>query len=832
MKKTIKKSFNQKIIIAVITVLTLNFAIPNYCHAGLANDVGGILVSPIVGFFATLTDVANILIGLTVTAGDFDVPYIITTNGKKEFLQKQENQPINEIGFPTKKINTKDVDNTQKDYVAVNIGDFGVPNIIISPAEIFSNKVTLLNANYFTEDYARGVGDEKVSIVKRLKETIASWYNTFRMISIVSLLSILVYVGIRIILSSTANGKAKYKSMFMDWLVALCLIFFFHYIMVFTMTFVDNITEAIAGPGGAKQVNVEIYDGNSIANVDGVEAKFATNLAGLIRLETESKGLVEKMTALIMYIAITGYTAYFLFAYLKRFMTLTFLTLIAPLVSLTYPLDKIKDSKAQAFQFWLKEYIFNAILPIIHLILYTVFVTAAIDLVVDAPLYAIAALAFILPAEKIVKNMFGIKSDISIGKAAVNGALASQAISQGTKLAKSFMDKKSPSAGQNKLRTTEIPSTSDKPTTQVRGEDIDALGDATAQAHVGAEVARQSENDGSADSSSSTTTETNNASGTNNPTPENSNGQGETSEPNNSNETSGTSESNNSNETSGANNQNSLGQPNGRRDSVTGFVRPTRLKRSKSSRIRGALNLPKGHEREAIKRGARKLAIKGAKTYAKAGMVLGAAMIGLGTGMVGDDMGDMFTGALGGIAAGSAVAGVTEKRMSQKLEERTRKRRIKKYGEAGAKAIEQNEKDKDFMLNQKNRQHVIDKFNINENDTNTIDKYLKDYCAYQRAGVTDMKQMDRMHDIQDELKGQGYKEENAKNAVIAAYNLSSNISQDAYSSKQKYDDAVAMKKEQIKDRKDANGKQKYDDKTSEQMAENTVKLGGRIRGYF
>ena len=38
---------------------------------------------------------------------------------------------------------------------------------------------------------------------------------------------------------------------------------------------------------------------------------------------------------------------------------MAFLTIIAPLVALTYPIDKINDGKAQAFNMWFKEYIFN-----------------------------------------------------------------------------------------------------------------------------------------------------------------------------------------------------------------------------------------------------------------------------------------------------------------------------------------------------------------------------------------------------------------------------------------------------------------------------------------
>ena len=89
---------------------------------------------------------------------------------------------------------------------------------------------------------------------------------------------------------------------------------------------------------------------------------------------------------------------------------MAFLTMIAPMIALTYPLDKIKDGKAQAFSYWVKEYIFNCLIQPVHLLLYTILISNAIDLATSNWLYAIVSLAFLVPAEKFVKEMFGMKS--------------------------------------------------------------------------------------------------------------------------------------------------------------------------------------------------------------------------------------------------------------------------------------------------------------------------------------------------------------------------------------------------------------------------------------
>lgn len=45
-----------------------------------------------------------------------------------------------------------------------------------------------------------------------------------------------------------------------------------------------------------------------------------------------------------------------------------------------------------------------------HMLLYTVFVSSALSVAANNLLYAIVALTFIVPAEKIVKQIFGIRN--------------------------------------------------------------------------------------------------------------------------------------------------------------------------------------------------------------------------------------------------------------------------------------------------------------------------------------------------------------------------------------------------------------------------------------
>lgn len=251
----------------------------------------------------------------------------------------------------------------------------------------------------------------KVSTAGALQSQIAKWYVALRTFALVGLLSVLLYVGIRIILSSSSSqNQAKYKSMFKDWLVALCILFLLHYIMAFILDITYRITDMF-------EVGTIVDDGGSIG-----EDAFMTNIRNQIAGEDS---YWTYFGWVVMYVALVILTVTFTLEYLKRVIFIAFLTMIAPLIALTYPIDKIKDGQAQAFGMWIKEYTFNCLIQPVHLLLYTIFIGSATTLNNVNPLYAIVALAFFRPAEKFFRKMFGFDkaSSISTIGAAAGGAM-------------------------------------------------------------------------------------------------------------------------------------------------------------------------------------------------------------------------------------------------------------------------------------------------------------------------------------------------------------------------------------------------------------------------
>ena len=430
MKIFTNKKIVQKVIIAIVIVLSFNFIIPNYSQA----DTGGVLLGPIVDLLSAIGDTVMSALQFFFYDGGFSIGETADIfSGFNQFtlpaskVRKGEVQ-LSEYGMeptdsPDTIIDSENFDKGWRNFLTLGWleKDYGIPVIKYTPEAIFSNEVPALDVNFINpKDWGDTAMNEK-SITKTLHSTIANWYLALRNLAIVALLSVLLYVGVRMVISSTASDKAKYKQMIMDWIIAICIVFTLHYIMSFILTVTDMVTAGISNAGG---ITVQVKDN------DG-DISFDTDLTGLCRLQIQYEDLGARALYLLFYLALVIYTVMFTWIYVKRAITMAFLTLMAPLVAITYPIDKIGDGKAQAYGIWLKEYIFNALLQPFHLIIYTIFLGSSMEIAVQNPIYAILFLAFIIPAEKLLRKMFGFEKASTAGSfaAGFGGAAAFKAVS-------------------------------------------------------------------------------------------------------------------------------------------------------------------------------------------------------------------------------------------------------------------------------------------------------------------------------------------------------------------------------------------------------------------
>ena len=253
------------------------------------------------------------------------------------------------------------------------------------------NQVPFLDVNFFNFKTAGGVDLEQNSIMYVIRENIAAWYYIIRSVSIIGLLITLLYLGIRMALATVGEQKAKYKEMLVSWFVSFIIVFGIHYIMILILGINESLIDLIhVSLGGGEE---SLYDS--------------------IRSNAYSIKASVGWPSLIMYAVLIYLMVRFLFMYFKRFLVVAILTFMAPIIGVTYSIDKIKDNKSQSLSNWLKEYSFNVIIQSVHALLYALLVGLAFDMAgksIMGSVIAILMLNFILKAESIFKKIFGIKS--------------------------------------------------------------------------------------------------------------------------------------------------------------------------------------------------------------------------------------------------------------------------------------------------------------------------------------------------------------------------------------------------------------------------------------
>ena len=493
----------KKIFILIMCLITLTFVVPVKSNAGI--------IEGFVDLALNIPDWA--MFGLNALLGDGKTKSYIAVNYKGADANRGTNGRIYNFDVTPADIFRAGMKEKVKYYNEGNL------------VEEEKTIIPLLDANFFD----RSTGEENNS-ADILRPVISGIYNSLTGLAIITMMVVLLYIGIRIIISSAATEQSKYKQLLMDWVIGLCLVFCMHFIMSFIMsinqliintlgnTKVDNYYISLPNLEGDDAIVFSFYKNwnDIIENKNTKVANFAAEKLdyndGFSKFQIDENGMVntnkfgqvhinariykvpgvinrifltedewadvviyrcniveylrtcitvdtdyvtylkykgnnveaqydgeaaykedqsqddenqdddeKQYTATfwayaIMYTTIAFQTVTFAVKYINRVIKLAFLTMIAPLIAIMYPMDKIGDSKAQTFNMWFKEYLFNSLLQPLHLLLYTIFIVGAAELAKNHCIYAIGFYAFIVSAEGFFKKMFGFdKADLPKG---------------------------------------------------------------------------------------------------------------------------------------------------------------------------------------------------------------------------------------------------------------------------------------------------------------------------------------------------------------------------------------------------------------------------------
>lgn len=254
--------------------------------------------------------------------------------------------------------------------------------------DLVMNRYDLFNINYLDLSSA-----STNSTIGELRKNVAVWYYSIRNIAIVANCLILVYIGIRMAISTVVSDRVKYKKMFINWVTSVVLIFVMHYIIAIMFVIQEFFTDLI---------------GNLFVG-QGFEEAIMKDTFKAVRTARGWDAVGYTVTIYVL----VYYQIKFFLMYFKRSLAVGFLFEISPLITITYAIDAVKDGKSQVYNRWFREMIFNIFIQLMHAVIYGVFILSAGEIAKQAPLMGAVLLMALSRAEKVIEKTFKLSSRIT-----------------------------------------------------------------------------------------------------------------------------------------------------------------------------------------------------------------------------------------------------------------------------------------------------------------------------------------------------------------------------------------------------------------------------------
>lgn len=254
---------------------------------------------------------------------------------------------------------------------------------------LLTNQYPIFNIDLFSETPS----GPNSQFSNDIKQSAAVWYVSIRNIALVGMVISLIYVAIRMAIATVAEEKAKYKKMLTSWFIGLVLIFVIHYIIIIMLRlsseFIDFIKTAI----------------ETDTSTSGMEKDILGNLWNTLN-KTDG---AQKIYIVILYMVLTYYELKFFIMYMFRVFKVFILTIIAPIIALTYPIDTIGDGRAQAFNHWFRMIMMEIFVQPMQLVIYIIFVYSASEIAKTAPIIGIIFIIALDNGEKIIRKALKIE---------------------------------------------------------------------------------------------------------------------------------------------------------------------------------------------------------------------------------------------------------------------------------------------------------------------------------------------------------------------------------------------------------------------------------------
>lgn len=259
-----------------------------------------------------------------------------------------------------------------------------------------------------------------------LSHTVNECYSFFNKIAILVYMVMLVYMGLRIILSSTGQSLSHYKTLFMYWVLGVAILFLYPYAMKYIIQINDTFVTMVSSNKGDSYVvpdrnTIQAATTESIWKVDFDKNPFNGSGTDYMSMIANDAIETKNLALSFAYLILTWQLITLVLHYYKRLFMVGFLIAIFPLVAMFYSIDKIADGKSQAFDHWNKEFMLNVLIQSFHAVVY-VFVCGSIGATkaqtgVFDYILIITGTTFLFTGEQIVKGIFSQDSGVKAGAA-------------------------------------------------------------------------------------------------------------------------------------------------------------------------------------------------------------------------------------------------------------------------------------------------------------------------------------------------------------------------------------------------------------------------------
>lgn len=230
-----------------------------------------------------------------------------------------------------------------------------------------------------------------------LRETIAMWYYFIKYFCIAVLLILFIVVLFKGIFSNLAEDKTIFKELLPYFIVGLLLLLFLEYIIYFIIYIEQTIVDKLQTIGydlAGISVDSEVTSLYESTRTKAYEIKFSSGMLGTL-----------------MYIVLVYYTFKFFVIYVKRYINVMILILVAPIVVLMYTYRRTIQGRGGLIGRWVKEFIYNVFIQVVHALVYSTIVAYALSLSSNAlsflgAIVAFLAFFFMFKLDGIIRKIF------------------------------------------------------------------------------------------------------------------------------------------------------------------------------------------------------------------------------------------------------------------------------------------------------------------------------------------------------------------------------------------------------------------------------------------